>query len=146
VNNYWLRNLIINNIKKRCNIIGIKTIEVLPQYSSFIGQMNNPDDVDSIASAIELNRRAVLFDKIYVKKELPRQEILYPKFDIGSLATRWKETLKNTSNNIKSWKDMYSLFKKSKTSYRFLFDLNKIQVNSFRLCSIKSYINLYVFI
>jgi IS605 OrfB family transposase len=146
VNNYWMRNLIINNIKKRCNIIGIKTIEVLPQYSSFIGQINNPDDVDSIASAIELNRRAVLFDKIYVKKELPKQDIIYPKFNIGSLATLWKEMLKDNINNIKSWKELYSCFKKSKTSYRFLFDENKVRVNSFRFCSIKSYINLYTFI
>jgi len=146
VNNYWLRNRIINNIKKRCHIIGMKTIEIIPQYSSFIGQINNPEEVDSIASAIELNRRAVLFDKIYMKKELPKQDILYPKFDIGSLATRWKEMLKDNINNIRNWKDMYSCFKKSETSYRFLFDLNKIQVNSFRLCSTKSYINLYIFI
>jgi len=146
VNNYWLRNLFSNNIKKRCNIIGMKIIEVLPQYSSFIGQINNPSDIDSIASAIELNRRAVLFDQIYIKKVLPKQDIIYPKFNIGSLATHWKEMLGNNLNNIKSWKDMYNVFKKSKTSYRFLFDLDKIQVDSFRFSSYKSFVNIHTFV
>lgn len=146
VNNYWLRNLFINNIKKRSNILGIKTIEVLPQYSSFIGQINNPEEVDSIASAIELNRRAVLFDNIYMKKMLPKQDIIYPEFNLDSLSTHWKEMIKDNLNKIKNWKELYNVFKKSKTSYRFLFDLNKIQVNSFRLYSIKSMINLYIFI
>ena len=146
VNNYWLRNLLINNIKKRCNLLGIKTIEILPQYSSFIGQINNPEEVDSIASAIELNRRGVLFDKIYIKNLIPKQDIIFPKFDIGSLATHWKEMLKDNLNSINSWKGLYSCFKKSKTSYRFLFDSNKIRANSFRFQSIKSRINLYVFI
>ncbi len=57
VNNQWLRRAFISNIEKRCAIDKIKLIRVYPQYSSFIGCMMYPDEVDSVAAAIELNRR-----------------------------------------------------------------------------------------
>ncbi len=37
VNNLWCRNLLVNNLTKRCNIFKIKLLKVKPEYSSFIG-------------------------------------------------------------------------------------------------------------
>ena len=36
-NNDWLRTTLRNNLLKRCNLFGIKFLEVRPEYSSFIG-------------------------------------------------------------------------------------------------------------
>lgn len=51
-NNDWLRNLICNNITKRCNLIGIKVNKVFAGYSSIKGQLENDNDFDSIAASI----------------------------------------------------------------------------------------------
>jgi len=142
VNNYWLRAPLINNIMKRCNIENIRFQEVLPQYSSFIGQLNHPDDYDSVAASIEIGRRAFLFNKMYIEKSLPIGNIVYPKFNIGSLLLRWKDRLGNIPNNIDSWKKLYELLKKSKTSYRLLFSPN--QRDSLRLYSHNSYLHRYI--
>jgi len=145
VNNNWLRVPFVNNLKKRCNIEGIKFQEIVPEYSSFIGQINNPKEVDSIAAAMEISRRTYLFIKIYKQKTLSNQNIVFPKFNIGSLDDHWKKTLKDTLNSIKSWKQLYEWFKKSKTSYRFLFSKDKFFGNSFRLFSVKSKLYRYIF-
>jgi len=144
VNNNWLRQPFIQNLIKRCNIENIKYQEVAPQYSSFIGQINNPDDIDSVGASIELSRRGYLFNKIYKEKSIPKQDIVFPKFNIGSLDDHWKKTLKNKSNNIKSWIELYNVFKKSKSSYRFLFSKDKFFGNSFRLFSHNSNIMLHI--
>lgn len=145
VNNTWLRNPLLNNIKKRCNLAFINFQEIVPQYSSFIGQIEHPTDVDSIAAALELARRAYLFTKIYKEKTLNHQNIIYPDFNVGSLDDRWKKTLKNNLNNIKNWLGLYNWFKKSKTSYRFLFNPKDKRINSLRLFSVKSNIMLHKF-
>lgn len=144
VNNDWLRQPFIQNLIKRCNIENIKYQEVAPQYSSFIGQINNPNDIDSVGASIELSRRAYLFNKIYKEKSVPKQDIVFPKFNIGSLDDHWKKTLKNNTNNIKSWIELYNVFKKSKSSYRFLFSKDKFFGNSFRLFSHNSNIMLHI--
>ena len=60
VNNCWNRNILINNLKKWSAISGIEIYEIFCAYSSFVGQMFNPEEYDSIAAAIEINRRAQL--------------------------------------------------------------------------------------
>lgn len=57
VNNFWLRKSFSNNLKKRCNLIGIKVQEVFAGYSSIKGQLQNQNEVDSIAAAIEIGKR-----------------------------------------------------------------------------------------
>jgi len=143
VNNYWLRLPLINNIKKRCNIENIRFQEVVAQYSSFIGQINHPDDYDSVAASIEIARRAFLFNKMYLEKSIPTGNIVYPKFNIGSLVLRWKDRLGDIPNNIDSWKKLYDLTKKSKSSYRLLFSPDTRR-DSLRLLSHKSYTNRYI--
>jgi len=122
-NNDWRRKRLINSINKWCNIIGIKTQEVIPEYSSFVGQVRNTDEYDSIAAAIELSRRAWLFVSYYYHKDV--QEV---KGNIVSimcklpecLANHWKKML-----NVKkftTYKSLYLEIKKLKYSYRLLFD------------------------
>jgi hypothetical protein len=140
-NNDWRRKRIVEGITKWCNITGIKTQEVVPEYSSFIGQIRNENDFDSIAAAIELSRRACLIVSYYKHKDV--QEV---KGNIVSimrklpqhLADRWKKKL-----NVKkftTYKSLYLEIKKSKYSYRHLFDFRSF---SFRSKSIKSLVDVY---
>lgn len=145
VNNSWLRTPFISNIKKRCNLESIKFLEMQTQYSSFIGQMTNSEEIDSIAASIEISRRANLFNKIYKEKTLEIQPIIFPEFNIDQLATRWKEMLRDNLNDIKSWLDLYNVFKKSKTCYRFLFPKDKFVGNSFSFNSSNSMVFIHKF-
>ena len=70
-NNTWIRNKFLNNIQKRCKIFNINYLEVLPQYSSFTGNiifrhLNLPDQV---LSSIEISRRGFEFKHQYVLKD-----------------------------------------------------------------------------
>jgi IS605 OrfB family transposase len=140
-NNDWRRNRIIQSITKWCNIIGIKIQEVLPEYSSFIGQIRNEHDYDSVAAAIELSRRAWLFISYYIKKDV--QEVKGNVVGImrklpKHLVDRWKKKL-----NVKkftTYKSLYLEIKNSGYSYRNLFDPKSF---SFRLKSGNSLVDVY---
>lgn len=138
-NNVWLRNDFINNIKKRCNIEGIKFYEVYAYYSSFIGQLTNENEYDMIGASLELSRRTNLF------KNKTSKDIIYPILDINKLSTRWKEMINLHKINVVNWKELYNYFiKKLKYSYRFLFQSdNKFDWNSLRLNSVKSGVIIY---
>ena len=62
--NQWCRDLLENNITKRCNIYNTKVIKVKPEYSSFIGNFlyrhvaNMPD---MVLASIEIGRRGYEF-------------------------------------------------------------------------------------
>lgn len=120
VNNLWNRRKFLDNLKKWLNIFNIKFIEVLPQYSSLVGQINFPEETDSIAASLEIARRANLFDRIYLRKLEEKRDILFPKWTNDVLeATRWKEMFHDKS--FESWKQLFAYIKESKLSYRFLF-------------------------
>lgn len=138
-NNDWIRNAFINNLNKRCNIYGIRLQKVLACYSSFIGQLNNKDEFDSIAAAMELGRRGNLFIRNYIKSK-NKVEIVYPKFDIRSLMDQWKKKL-DFDENIRNWKCLYKKIKETKQSYRFLFNENSL--SSFSLYSHNSYVKCF---
>lgn len=141
-NNVWLRDLFINNLKKRCNIYGIKTQEVAAQYSSFIGQFMNPDEYDSIAAAIELGRRGNLFVRTYCKKEIKEKiDIVYPELPDRNLMDRWKKKLNLGGVDFSSWKNLYDRVKETKLGYRSLFDEKS---NFFSLNSYKSKVRCFV--
>jgi len=140
-NNDWRRRRIVEGITKWCNIIGIKTQDVIPEYSSFIGQVRNEDDYDSIAAAIELSRRAWLFVSYYKYKDV--QEVKGNIVGImrklpEHLVDRWKKKL-----NVKkftTYKSLYLEIKKTKYKYRHLFDFRSF---SFRLKSKKSLVDIH---
>ena len=140
--NTWRRNKIIDNINKRCNIVGIKTQEIIAQYSSFIGQIDNENEYDSIAAAIELSRRGLLFVRKYNYNETIdiKGQIIGIKNKLSEyLMDRWKKKL-NINKNLITYKDLYDEIKKMRYSYRNLFQFNWFY---FRLNSYKSYVYLY---
>ena len=141
VNNCWNSTKLFQNLIKRCNLIGQKYQGVLAMYSSFIGQITNEAEYDSIAASLELSRRAYLFNKAIRENRKP-QGIVFPKFDVNALPTRWKERAKEEC--IKSWKKLYLSLKKSKTRYRFLFDPGLFRGISFSLFSDKSLVVIHV--
>ncbi len=143
INNQWLRNILISNLEKRCNINKIKLVKVYPQYSSFIGCMMYPDEVDSIAAAMELNRRG--YELINYKKSTSGS-VMYPKFDVNQLRNLWKEDLVGLDFG-KDWKQFYTKVKESKLRYRLLLDdvINKVEA-VFKVFNIKDYIGIYNFI
>ena len=122
VNNDWRRRRFVNNLAKRCNIIGIKIQEILPQYSSFMGQIQNEDEYDSVAAAIELSRRCHLFVSYYVDKteqEVKGNIVGVMRKLSRNLADRWKKKL--GSKRLTTYKSLYLEIKKSGHWYRRLF-------------------------
>jgi hypothetical protein len=112
---------------------------VNPFYTSFMGQIKNENDYDSIAASKEVAFRGYLMNKGIKINEYVND------FLSGLVTTRWKEMLPN----VNTFKDMYNYFKtkkKSKNSYRFLFnDVEKLKWSSLRLKSNKSMIDLIRF-
>ena len=122
VNNDWRRKRIVGNMTKRCNILGIKVQPILPQYSSFIGQVQHEDEYDSVAAAIELSRRCHLFVSYYVDRSM--QEVKGNVVGImrklsRELADRWKKKL--GTKKLTTYKSLYLEIKKSGHWYRNLF-------------------------
>jgi predicted transposase len=156
VNNTWKRRKFFGNLCKWLNIYGVKSQAIAPAYSSFIGQIQNPDEPDMIAAALEIARRTYIFNRVFIRKDafLDKSKdcphdgatfssIVFPEFLVTSLPTRWKEMAE--TKRLVSWKTLYSGIKKSKKSYRLFFDdWVKAQKPDFsRLKSSKSNILLY---
>ena len=137
INNMWLRKLLAHVVKKRCNISQILVIETIPNYSSFIGCLQHPNETDAIAAALELARRGYLFYRIYKLKDLAKRDIVYPAYNRLQLATHWKEM--PVGSRVKNWKTLYSFFKNSGFSYRVLWDKwRKLHPHEFQSLSLKS--------
>lgn len=139
VNNDWNRNYLVNNLIKWLKINSIKHQMVNPFYTSFIGQVKNECDYDSIAASKEVAYRGWIMNNGFEVSRYVKE------FLSGLVATRWKDMLPD----INTYQEMYLHFKskkKSKYSYRFLFnDVEKLKWSSFRLQSNKSMIDLIRF-
>jgi hypothetical protein len=139
LNNDWNRNYLVNNLVKWLNINSIKHLMVNPFYTSFIGQVKNIEDYDSLAASKEVAWRGYLMNKGIKVNEYTKE------FLSGSVTTHWKEMLPD----INTFREMYDFFKtkkKSKNSYRFLFnDVEKLKWSSLRLMSNRSMIDLIRF-
>lgn len=134
VNNFWCRNILINNLQKRCNINDINLVKVNPAYSSIIGNLVNIKYPDPISAAIEIGRRGYFK---YVKDQF------YPKLiNKEVLSNRWKEAKEWSYQN---WKELFQLLKNSKLKYR----VSRESTNDFLVFQRKYYkkmIDLYCFI
>lgn len=137
-NNEWCRSYFVNSLKKHLTLIGCKHQEIAAEYSSFIGQLMNTKDTDSIAVSIEINRRLRAFRRQYIDKTEPKGSIVYPRFSCAYL-NRWKKE-GNTIGEIKDWQSAYEYIKKSGHSYRFLYKdyVKRSQSKVLRLKSGKS--------
>jgi IS605 OrfB family transposase len=133
----WHRTLTTNQIKKHCNMLGIKLVEVNPAYSSFIGNIQY-DFFDPVNASLEICRRGIhKFEKNSFYPQITQRDIS----TMSSLARDVK-----CSNDVKlwtkTWVKSYEFFKNAKLRYRKgLSELLK----PFKLNSYKSLIYLYSF-
>lgn len=123
VNNNWNRNKLVNNIRKRCNIYGIKFVEVAPQYSSVIGNIvyRELELPDMVLSSIEISRRCYEFNLQYMLKVKDKtKNVLFPILT-KSLLDKVKHSLEEVKCFVDfvDWKQITSELKKSKLRYRF---------------------------
>lgn len=143
VNNDWKRQHFLEAILKWCNIYCIKTQKVKAHYSSTIGCLNHPDETDSIAASLELNRRSYVYQNKFINKnkDFANVDVVLPPFSRESLEERWNSILKTTVGKL-GWISLHKHIKQSKpTSLRFLYkDYNFVDWISFRPRSYKSLI------
>ena len=73
----------ISNIKKRCNIQGIRVLTVQANYSSFIGNFlyRDLELPDMVLASIELGRRGYEFSLQYIKKVKEKVKKYYLSVD-----------------------------------------------------------------
>ena len=146
VNNLWNRNVLVNNLQKRCNIFNIKLLKVKPEYSSFIGNflyrsLNLPD---MILASIELGRRGYeYYNQYIVKTKEIKKNIVRPNL------TEFRELYLKSLEEFKLYpiyKDLIELyyeFKKTKLRYRLSIDQFNLQFSS--LNSSKSSVSAFIF-
>lgn len=121
-NNQWNRNLLFQNIHKRCNIYDIKFVDVKPEYSSFIGNLlfrHTSKAPDMVLSSIEIGRRAYEFKSQYIDKiKNKNKNIVFP--NISDFYDLYAKSLEEFSIDEKSfdWIKLYSCFKNTKMTYR----------------------------
>lgn len=130
--NLWKRDLFINNLTKRLNILNIKLYSVNPAYSSFIGNLMY-DYTDAVNASIEIARRGFEYR---IKKN---KTGFYPKLLVKH---QWKEM----ATKYTDWKKFFFEVKNLKLKYRVSLDdclhkFNVFQQNS----TSKSMVLNYVF-
>ena len=131
VNNQWNRSKMISNIKKRCNIQGIRFLTVQADYSSFIGNFlyRDLELPDMVLASIELGRRGYEFSLQYIKKVKEKvKNIIFPL--ISDFSDRYAKSLEEfgISGEVNSLKDIYYKLKNAKSRYRVsLDDLNHLK-------------------
>ena len=120
--NQWCRDLLENNITKRCNIYNINVIKVKAEYSSFVGNFlfrhvtNMPD---MVLASIEIGRRGYEFSSQYIDKiKHKKKNIVFP--DISDFDDLYTKSLEEFSIREKpdSLLTLYSYIKNAKMTYR----------------------------
>ena len=130
--NLWKRELFINNLTKRLNILRIRLYSINPAYSSFIGNLMY-DYTDAVNASIEIARRGFEYR---IKKN---KTGFYPNLLVKH---QWKEM----ATKFTDWKKFFIEVKNLKLKYRVslndcLHEFNVFQQNS----SHKSMVLNYVF-
>lgn len=131
VNNQWNRNVMYNQLKKRCDLYNIEFIEALANYSSFEGNLIYRETglPDMCLSSVEIGRRGYEFYHQYIIKDRkPQKNIM---FDTSEMAkTRILQALEALQypGSFTSIYDLYSdLVKTRKMKYRVLLEESKLQ-------------------
>ena len=147
-NNQWDRNLIVSQVKKVCKLSKIKVLEVVPNYSSFIGNLiyRNEKLFDPVLSSIEISRRGYEFVHQYIIKDKEiEKNIIFGNFEKDKEV--YRKSLEELGVNFpfETFQELYSQIKESKVRYRFPLESCK-NLAVFSKNSIKNYQTLYKFI
>ena len=133
-NNYWCRGTLYSQLKKYTNFYDIYFIEVLANYSSFIGNLvyRNEQLPDMVLASIEISRRGYEFYHQYIIKDKPQKKnIIQPSIEIVSSKVRQSLEELNALQDFNDLIELYYSMKKSKQKYRLLLeDLNSSRVSS----------------
>ena len=122
-NNVWNRNLLTQQLTKHIHSSSTTFIEVLPQYTSFIGNMVYRQEhlPDECLSSIEIGRRGFEFTNQYIfKRRLLQKNVVFP--DLESVKSRIVLSLEELNIDVpdfNNWTTLYSAVVKSKQKYRF---------------------------
>ena len=147
-NNQWCRNLLVSQIKKMNCLYKIRTLEVQPQYSSFIGNLvyRVHQLPDYVLSSIEIGRRAYEFYHQYILKDKKMEKnIIFGNYEKDKNFYYLSMEEIGIKESFNSFIEMYSFIKNSKLRYRVsLDDIDSSRV--FRKLFIKSYTEFYEFL
>ena len=149
-NNRWLRTTFTNGIRKMCNINGITLYEVVPQYSSFIGNMlfRELDMPDMVLASVEIGRRAYEFHNQHTTKtKKTKHNILQP--DCSDFENQLRKSMEEFNlldtglNLVELYYDIktkknHPLLKGDPNKVRFRMDCLKHQLTVKRMFSDKS--------
>lgn len=124
-NNLWCRNILNTQIQKYCKLYNIKVQEVIPNYSSFIGNLvyRNEKLPDMVLASIEISRRAYEFYHQYVLKDKKEEKIIVlPNFE--TVKSRIMQSLEELHYNchFNNLIELFDSLKKSKQKYRLSFE------------------------
>ena len=146
-NQQWCRNRFCNIIKKLCKLDKIKILEVIPNYSSFIGNLVYRKErlPDFVLASIEISRRGYEFNHQYILKDKDKKKnIVQGNFDEDKVVYAQSLEELGIDEIPSSFQDLYDKVKKSvKEEYRF--PLEKCSVTVFSKNSIRNYQTLYKF-
>ena len=147
-NNQWCRNLLVSQLKKMNCLYKIRTLEVQPQYSSFIGNLvyRVHKLPDYVLSSIEIGRRGYEFYHQYILKDKKMEKnIIFGNYEKDKNLYYLSMEEIGTKESFNSFMEMYSFVKNSKMRYRVsLDDIDSSRV--FRKLFIKSYTEFYNFL
>ena len=116
--NLWKRELFVNNLTKRLNILGIRLYSINPAYSSFIGNLMY-DYTDAVNASIEIARRGFEYR---IKKN---KTGFYPSLLVKH---QWKEM----ATKFTDWKKFFIEIKNLKLKYRVSLNEVKYKFNVFQ--------------
>ena len=146
-NQQWCRNRFCNILKKLCKLDKIKILEVIPNYSSFIGNLVYRSEklFDPCLSSIEISRRGYEFNHQYILKDKDKKKnIVQGNFDEDKVVYIQSLEELGISEQFSSFQELYDKVKKSKARYRF--PLENCSYAVFRKKHIKTYQTLYKFV
>ena len=147
-NNQWNRNLLVSQIKKMNCLYKIRTLEVAPNYSSFIGNLvyRVHKLPDYVLASIEIGRRGYEFYHQYILKDKKMEKnIIFGNYEKDKDLYYLSLEEIGIKESFNSFLEMYSFVKNSKVRYRVSLDaLDSSRV--FRKLFIKSYTEFYDFL